>query len=51
MPLKLEVHKRYWTTLDFANSKIASQGKKVADQDKAISELIGGVKALTIEAS
>ena len=33
--------------LDLANSKIATLEKKVADQDKAISELKGGVKALT----
>ena len=37
-------------SLDFANSKIASLEKKVADQDKAIGELKGGVKALTKQA-
>ena len=37
-------------SLDFANSKIATLEKKVADQDKAIRELKGGVKALTKQA-
>ena len=37
-------------SLDFANSKIASLEKKVTDQDKAIGELKGGVKALTRQA-
>ena len=37
-------------SLDFANSKIATLEKKVADQDKAIGELKGGVKALTKQA-
>ena len=37
-------------SLDFANSKIATLEKKVADQDKAIGELKGGVKTLTKQA-
>ena len=37
-------------SLDFANSEITTLEKKVADQDKAISELKGGVKALTKQA-
>ena len=37
-------------SLDFANSKIATLEKKVADQDKAIGALKGGVKALTKQA-
>ena len=37
-------------SLDFANSKTATLEKKVADQDKAIGELKGGVKALTKQA-
>ena len=37
-------------SLDFANSKIATLVKKIADQEEAISELKGGVKAVTKEA-
>ena len=37
-------------SLDFGNSKIATLVKKIADQEEAINELKGGVKAVTKEA-